>query len=366
MNEGSKRWSPKKKSTQTRQTEQEEEEKEKKKEREQTIQKEKKMSTNNHLTETIKDTDVIMTDTNTDKSEDVAKDGFKDDVKDDAKDDVKDDAKDDVTATAAEEDNKVQSVIDEDGDVIMKRTTDSSNQITSSIPVSLPNTTSNTTTTNNNNTNNNNTTTTTTTSSSSSSSSSISASINNSSITEAAKETEKKKETEEKEEKEKKDMIKMITVGSIVFVESGTRKNKYRPGGVARVVALNKSQNTPDGSTQIAYNVAYILGGGENYLASRHVSLHHDDSSTNTSSSSSTSSSSLRSSSRELRTRKEKIAIPGTTSLPPSSPINEQLLNSTNNLYHRKVKYMSNTEWWVGDRCEAKWMADDSDEFPDW
>merc|ERR1711865_347267 len=56
MNEGSTRWSPKKKSTQTRQTEQEEEEKEKKKEREQTIQKEKKMSTtNNHLTDTIKD-----------------------------------------------------------------------------------------------------------------------------------------------------------------------------------------------------------------------------------------------------------------------------------------------------------------------
>ena len=357
MNEGSTRWSPKKKSTQTRQTEQEEEEKEKKKEREQIIQKEKKMSTNNHLTETIKDTDVIMTDTNTDKSEDVAKD--------DVKGDVKDDVKDDVTATAAEEDNKVQSVIDEDGDVIMKRTTDSSNQITSSIPVSLPNATSNTTNTTNNN---NNTTTTNTTSSSSSSS--ISASINNSSITEAAKETEKKEKTEEKKEKkekEEKELIKMITVGSIVFVASGTRKNKYRSGGVARVVALNKSQNTPDGSTQIAYNVAYILGGGENYLASRHVSLHHDDSSsTNTSSSSSTSSSSLRSSSRELRTRKEKIAIPGTTSLPPSSPINEQLLNSTNNLYHRKVKYMSNTEWWVGDRCEAKWMADDSDEFPDW
>ena len=32
----------------------------------------------------------------------------------------------------------------------------------------------------------------------------------------------------------------------------------------------------------------------------------------------------------------------------------------------RRVKYASNTEWWIGDRCEARWMADDSDAYPDW
>ena len=65
---------------------------------------------------------------------------------------------------------------------------------------------------------------------------------------------------------------------------------------------------------------------------------------------------------------------PSTALTPPSTPLPESASSvafssntyNDSRLVHRRVKYASNTEWWVGDRCEARWMADDADAYPDW